>query len=86
MLTHPTTTGNGPCGFVQPQRFTTDTTLPGSVPRMRPFQGSIWVAEECQLLRGEETAHPDDDYPPAKFGLTVIVKTYRLGMFRDWED
>ena len=53
--------------------------------RMRPFQGSIWVAEECQLLRGEETAHPDDDYPPAKFGLTVIVKTYRLGMFRDWK-
>ena len=85
MPTHLTTPGYGPCGFAQPQWFTTDTTHLDSVPRRRPFQGSIWVAEECRLLWGEETVQPDDDYPPAKFGLTVIVKTYRLGMLRDWE-
>ena len=85
MPTHLTTPGYGPCGFAQLQWFTTDTTHLDSVPRRRPFQGSIWVAEECRLLWGEETVQPDDDYPPAKFGLTVIVKTHRLGMLRDWK-
>ena len=80
MPTHLTTPGYGPCGFAQPQWFTTDTTHLDPVPRRRPFQGSIWVAEECRLLWGEETVQPDDDYPPAKFGLTVIVKTHRLGL------
>ena len=66
MPTHLTAPGYGPCGFVQPQWFTTDTTHLDSVPRRRPFQGSIWVAEECRLLWGEETVQPDDDSPPAK--------------------
>ena len=85
MPTHLTTPGYGPCGFAQLQWFTTDTTHLDSVSRRRPFQGSIWVAEECRLPWGGETVQPGDDYPPAKFGLTVSVKTHRLGMLRDWK-
>ena len=80
MPTHLTTPGYGPCGFVQTQRFATDTTHLGSVPRRRPFQGLIdGSPRRANSSGGKRWPHPDDDYPPAKFGLIVIIKTHRLG-------
>ena len=73
MPTHLTTPGYGPCGFVQPQWFTTDTTHLGSVPKRRPFQGLIdGSPRSANSSGGRRRPQPDDDYPPAKF-----VKTHR---------
>ena len=87
MPTHLTTPGYGPCGFVQPQRFTTDTTHLGSVLRRRPFQGLIdGSPRSANSSGGRRRPQPDDDYPPAKFGLTIIRQNSPpWDLLRDWK-
>ena len=84
MPTHLIAPGYGPCGFVQPQWFTTDTMHLGSVPRRRLFQGLIdGSPRSANSSGGRRRPQPDDDYPPGEFGLTITDKTHRHRIFSE---